>query len=97
MKNSIPFPIKKVTVLLTYGTDQITLTLDGPTPFPEMKYELQARIEARQGYGAQWVRENLGVEPKIIETRGEMLPDTKKKPPSIDDVINTLTKAVKVK
>jgi len=65
----LPFPIKKVVVLLTHGTDKISIDLDGPTPFPEMQYALHANIDARAGYGVQWVRDNLGITPEVIDTR----------------------------
>lgn len=65
----ITLEVKKATVLLTYAADQIQLILDLPTPFPEMKFEAQARIDARYDYGEQWCKENLGITPEIINSR----------------------------
>jgi hypothetical protein len=62
--------ITKVEVLLTEGTDSIKLTLDAPTPFPEMQYKAFATIETQAGYGVKWCKDVLGVEPdRVINTR----------------------------
>jgi hypothetical protein len=64
----IPFEILAVNVLITNGTDKISISLAGPTTFPEVEYPLNVTIEARKGHGALWVREHLGVEPTVINT-----------------------------
>jgi hypothetical protein len=62
-----PFVIKRVSVLCLHGgTDKITIYFDGPTTFPIMKYELGFSTEAQHGSGAQWVRDNLYIEPEVI-------------------------------
>ena len=63
-----PFPIKRVSVLCLHGgTDRITVYFDGPTTFPNMKYELHLNTEAQAGTGARWVRDNLHIEPEVIK------------------------------
>jgi hypothetical protein len=59
--------VKRAVVVVNIGVDRISLELDLPTPFPEMKYEASALIEARHGYGEQWCREVLGMEPEVID------------------------------
>ena len=60
--------VLKAVVIQSGGTDKITLHLDAPTPFPEMDYEAIAHVEARQGYGPEWCRTVLGVDPEVIKT-----------------------------
>lgn len=59
----------KATVLLTNGTDKICLTLNTPTPFPEMGYPATATIDTRCGYGEEWCKTVLGIEPEVINTK----------------------------
>lgn len=66
--NTIQIEVIKAVVLIGRpGPDTITLTLDAPTPFPEMGYDAQMRIEARKGYGIQWCKEVLQLEPEVID------------------------------
>jgi hypothetical protein len=61
--------VKKVTVMTgLHGPDQVDLLLDMPPAFPECGYDGVASIKTRQGYGIQWCRENLGIEPEVIRT-----------------------------
>lgn len=63
----ITFKVKRVIVMTNLpGTDKVSLTLDGPSPFPTMGYEGHADIEVRAGYGVEWCRTALGVEPDEI-------------------------------
>lgn len=64
----ITLKVKKATVVVRCGVDHISLELDGPTPFPEMKYPPVAIIEARHGYGEWWCQEVLGIKPEVINT-----------------------------
>lgn len=66
----ITFKVKKVMVIIRRGTDHISLELDAPTPFPAMKYEASAVIEAAHGYGEQWCREVLGMDPEVRKMGG---------------------------
>lgn len=63
---NIPFPIKKVTVVQESGTDTIVIVLDGPPTMPAMGYRLQVKTEASHGFGPQWVKDNLGIDPEVI-------------------------------
>lgn len=58
--------ILAATVLMGDGTDQIFLHLDHPTAFPEMKYAPMATLQARQGFGVEWCRKVLGLEPETV-------------------------------
>jgi hypothetical protein len=58
---------KVVLVVSKDGTDRLNIQLDMPTPFPEMKYPGTFTLEVRKGYGTQWCRENLGIEPEILD------------------------------
>lgn len=61
------FPIDRVVVIERRAyTDDIVVTLDGPTTFPEMNYPLSITIQARHKSGAQWVRDNLAIEPIVV-------------------------------
>lgn len=62
----ITLKVKKVTVVVRSGPDHISIELDAPTPFPTVGYEPSAVIETAHGYGAQWCREVLGIEPEVI-------------------------------
>ena len=50
--------IKKVHLIRTHGTDIISLTA-----FPIMKYDTVIKIECQQGYGEEYCRTVLGLEP----------------------------------
>lgn len=57
----------KVTILLTDGEDLVSLKLDLPTTRPALEDPAVAAISVAQGYGVQWVREALGVEPEVVD------------------------------
>lgn len=70
----ITLKIKKVMVLSGIGgTDKISLTLDVPeSAFPEMGYETYAEISTRHGYGEEYCRRVLGLEPdEVIRVDGK--------------------------
>ena len=60
--------IKKAMVICRSGhTDKVVLMLEGTSPsFPTMGYEPSLESDTEAGHGAQWVRENFGIEPEII-------------------------------
>lgn len=62
----IPFKILKVTVVRDQGPDDIIIDLDGPSTMPAIDAKLHVKTEAAHGFGVQWVRDNLGVEPELI-------------------------------
>ncbi len=67
----ITFKAKKVVVLVNLlGTDEVIITLDGPTPYPAMGYDGTAKIFVASGYGVQWCRDVLGVEPEVVDCGG---------------------------
>jgi hypothetical protein len=69
MTRDITLYFSRVVVLLTEGTDQIHIKLNSPTPFPVMGYEASAKIECAAGYGAEWCKLALGVDPdEVIDT-----------------------------
>jgi len=68
---NINLEVESVTVMLTEGQDIITLTLKLPTTHPELGYPPYADIKTRYDFGIEWCKKNLGIEPKIINTRFE--------------------------
>ncbi len=68
----IKLKAKKVVVLVRLpGTDEVLITLDGPTPYPAMGYDGDAKIHVQAGYGIKWCREVLGVEPEVIDCKDQ--------------------------
>jgi len=63
--------ILRASVLVGQGADQISLHTDQPCPFvPECLPEqpnLVVQFEASRGRGVEYVRENFGIEPKVIQ------------------------------
>lgn len=65
MSNTLP--VKKITVLVNTGnTDTVYFSLDASTPYPNMGYEANAKMDARSGYGVEWVRQTFGRDPDEI-------------------------------
>lgn len=62
----IDLDIKKITILLTSGTDIITLHLNSVSPFPDMQYGPTLVMEAQHGYGEEYCKTVFGIEPEII-------------------------------
>jgi len=60
--------IARVAVLTGDGADRILLHISAPSPFPAMKDEPVAEIQASRGYGETWCRNVLGVVPELIQT-----------------------------
>lgn len=62
--------ITRATVLIVHGADKVSLQTDLPSPFaswlPDEKLSLN--FEVTKGLGAQYVRDNFGLEPEIINT-----------------------------
>lgn len=67
--NIISLVVKKIVIHTGEGEDLIYLELDMPTPFPELKDSGIAKITARKGYGVEWCRSNLHIEPEIISIK----------------------------
>ena len=65
--SAFSFPIDRVVVIERRAhADDIIITLDGPTTFPKLNYPLSITVQARRGFGAQWVRDNLAIEPIVV-------------------------------
>lgn len=58
-------PVKRVSIVTGRGMDRIAIFLNLPTSFPVMNYECCVDMQAQQGYGVTWVRDNLGIEPEV--------------------------------
>jgi len=54
-------------MLIGRGPYEVHILLDMPMPFPECGYEGNAKITVRAGYGVQWCKENLGVDPEVLD------------------------------
>lgn len=68
MATKITLNAKTVAVLVNLpGTDEIHITLDEPTPFPAMGYDGSAKIHVAKGFGIEWCKAILGVEPEVID------------------------------
>lgn len=65
----VSLKVSKVTVVVSSGSDKVILMLEEETPYPEAKWPGSATIDARQGYGAEWCRKVLNIEPEVIDTR----------------------------
>lgn len=63
-----PFKITKITVLTGSGTDQIRLETSLPLGvWPYKDYPQTLRMEVSRGMGEEYVRENFGIEPEVIQ------------------------------
>ena len=63
--------IKKITVLLTSGTDRVTVYTDLPCPFIQesgLPQSLSMSFEVSQGHGIEYARKNFNQDPEIIDT-----------------------------
>jgi hypothetical protein len=63
----ITLKVRKALLIESMGADQLDLYLESPSPFPNLGDAGTATIRTAKGYGAQWCRENLGVEPEVIK------------------------------
>lgn len=61
--------VKKVHVFITHGTDLISITIDGDSSFPIMKYPTVIKIECQKGYGEEYCKNILGLTPEIRDVR----------------------------
>lgn len=65
MKN-IVFPIESVQILVTNGTDIISLKLGLPSPFPNLGDPGFLEIKTAHGYAEEYCRDVLNIEPDEI-------------------------------
>lgn len=61
--------IKKAVVLITDGTDRVTIHTDLPSPYPPEVSEddLMIVFETRKGAGMDYVRKEFGIEPEMLD------------------------------
>ena len=67
----ITLTVLRATVLLRPGTDQVSLQVDKPSPFPPEVDDnpLHMSFEVVANHGAEYCREHFGIEPEVINTR----------------------------
>ncbi|KKN25985.1 hypothetical protein LCGC14_0879230 [marine sediment metagenome] len=68
----LKFNISKALVLLTNGTDEVTLYTTLPSPYSiEITDEpLKISFKTPGGSGVDYVRDNFNMEPEVIDVRG---------------------------
>lgn len=71
----INLKVLKAIVLTGRGTDRISIELDAPQSFPGTTYPSYINVEALSGYGAEWCRTVLGLEPEVINAGGVVFSD----------------------
>ena len=59
--------VKAVKLLITHGTDLIQITLDEKSSFPMMGYETVMKVECQKGFGLEYCKDVLGIEPEILD------------------------------
>jgi hypothetical protein len=69
------FKITKITVLLTEGTDKVSVYTTLPSPFPPAVSDqpLCMDFAVQCNKGVQYVRNNFGMEPEVIDSRSPMV------------------------
>jgi hypothetical protein len=59
----ISFGIRKVSLIMVpHGQDEIQLTIDKPSTFPEQNFDAVVKIEVAQCYGRIWLKDVFGIE-----------------------------------
>ena len=64
----IEIKVRKVSVLIKSGTDSVSIFPEWETPFPDMGYPPVLTMEVKKGYGIEYCRRVIGIEPEVIET-----------------------------
>lgn len=61
--------IEKAVVLITNGTDKVSLHTTLPSPYPPevTTQNLIIDFDTRKGAGVDYVREHFGIEPEVID------------------------------
>jgi hypothetical protein len=67
----ITLTVLRASVLLRMGTDQVTLQVDKPSPFPPDvdPDPLRISFEVRANHGVAYCREHFGIDPEVINAR----------------------------
>ena len=62
--------IKKIVVMLTDGTDRVSLYTNLPNSYPlESNEDLIMEFRTKTNFGIEYVREHFGREPEVINVR----------------------------
>jgi hypothetical protein len=61
--------IESSVLVQEFGQDIITLTVDLPSTHPKLGYPTYLEIKTQNGYGVDYCRNILKIEPKIINLR----------------------------
>ena len=66
--------IKKIVVMITDGTDRVTIHTDLPCPYPPVisTDDLMIDFATSKGRGVDYVREHFGMEPEILDIAAKM-------------------------
>ena len=70
MKTKSQIEIVGATVLISIGTDRVFLDTNLPCPYPACisTDPLNLGFDVTKGKGIQYVKDNFGIEPKVIDT-----------------------------
>lgn len=61
--------VKKIVVLLTDGTDIITIFYEGKPTFPNMNNEPILKTETQKNYGIEYCKKNFNINPVVVDVR----------------------------
>jgi hypothetical protein len=65
----IELEVDSITVVVSHGTDTVLINTNLPQGvWPFGKTGGHMSLEVARGRGAQYVRDNFGIEPKVIKT-----------------------------
>ena len=61
--------ITEITVLTGSGTDQVSIKVKGPSPYPTWlpDQEPTLKLDVAKGYGVRYVIDVFGIDPKVIQ------------------------------
>ena len=66
--------IKKAVVLITDGTDKVSLHTTLPSPYPPevTTQDLMIDFDTKKGAGVDYVRKHFGIDPEVIDVERKM-------------------------
>ena len=67
MTQDVTLKVVKATLVTYNHLDTLYLEIEAPTTFPEIGGPPQVQIQAREGYGAEWCRQVLKLDPEVID------------------------------
>lgn len=66
----ISFGVRKVSLIqVPHGQDELQLTIDKPTTFPDQNFDTVVKIEIAQGYGREWLKTVFGIELTAVHDK----------------------------